>query len=399
MTGTGTGELHVGPRIATRALLREAWLTIAARPARVLLTAAASSLGIGILVLVMGLTATAARQVAADFDALRATQVTASPSNGEGQAPSSPQLERLLGLNGVRAAGVLRTGRSTAVHKLEPGQGPAAQADVVIASAGALDALEVNVAVGTAYARIHDERGSNVALVGRRVARDLGGLLVDGRATVLLQGQRYTVAGIIGDTPRRATLVHAIVIPSREQTVDLGVPQIIVLTEPGAAQTIAQQTPVALDPQRPDAWTASAPPDPDTLRTQIETEVRSTLVAVAVAVLVVAALSIANATFVSVLERKTEIGVRRALGATSGHIRLQVLTEAGLIGAIGGIAGVALALIALAAVSAVQLWQPVIDPLAPLVAPVLGLVVGLLSGIVPALHASRVQPIEAMRNG
>lgn len=395
---SGTPPMDLEPRrIARTAILREAWLTTAARPARVLLTAAATGLGIGILVLVLGLTTTTEQQVAADFDALRATQVLVTQPAWE-ETSAAPELDRLQDLNGVRAVGVVRTGPSTAVRKLDAGQGPAAQADLVYATSGALAALEVNIAVGAPYNSLHDERGSRVALVGERVARDLSGLIVDGRSSVLIDELRYTVAGIIQDTPRRATLIHSVVIPASQQAVP-GQPEVVVLTAPGAAQTIARQAPLALVPTDPEEWAASAPPDPETLRTQIEEGVRGSLLAVAGAVLVVAALSIANSMLVSVLERRREIGIRRALGATGAHIRLQVLSEASLVGAIGGVAGVGLALVALVAVCTVQQWRPVLDPAVPLAAPVLGVVIGLLSGLLPARRASRIAPVEAMRAG
>jgi putative ABC transport system permease protein len=114
--------------------------------------------------------------------------------------------------------------------------------------------------------------------------------------------------------------------------------------------------------------------------------------------LIVGAIGIANITLVSVMERTGEIGLRRAIGATRGHIAAQFLLESTSIGVIGGILGASLGILTVIAVSAYQVWPPVLDPSAPFLAPLVGGVIGLVSGTYPALRAAHLEPVEAFRN-
>jgi len=106
---------------------------------------------------------------------------------------------------------------------------------------------------------------------------------------------------------------------------------------------------------------------------------------------------IANVMVIAVLERRTEIGVRRALGATRGHIRLQFLVEAVLLAALGGAAGVLLGSAITAAYATSRGW-PVAVPLAGLAAGIAAaLAIGALAGLYPATRAARLAPADAVR--
>jgi macrolide transport system ATP-binding/permease protein len=114
--------------------------------------------------------------------------------------------------------------------------------------------------------------------------------------------------------------------------------------------------------------------------------------------LVVGAIGIANITLVSVMERTGEIGLRRAIGATRGHIAAQFLFESASMGVVGGILGASLGIVIVVAVSAYQVWTPVLDPAAPFLAPLIGGAIGLISGSYPAMRAAYLEPVEAFRN-
>ena len=103
-------------------------------------------------------------------------------------------------------------------------------------------------------------------------------------------------------------------------------------------------------------------------------------------------LGIANITLVSVMERTGEIGLRRAIGATRGHIAAQFLFESASMGVIGGVLGASLGVILVVAVSAYQVWTPVLDPAAPLLAPLIGGAIGLVSGSYPATEVRMRDP-------
>jgi len=97
-----------------------------------------------------------------------------------------------------------------------------------------------------------------------------------------------------------------------------------------------------------------------------------------------------------VLERRSEIGLRRALGATKGHIRVQFLSEAILLAVTGGAAGVVLGIVATAIYASAKGWAVVIPPLAWAGGLGAALVIGAAAGLLPALRAARMSPTEAL---
>lgn len=99
---------------------------------------------------------------------------------------------------------------------------------------------------------------------------------------------------------------------------------------------------------------------------------------------------------VSVLERRSEVGLRRALGATRGHIRTQFFNEAILLSLIGGVAGVATGVLATVLYATAQGWLVVIPPIAWAGGLVAALIIGALAGLLPALHAARMSPTAAL---
>ena len=112
--------------------------------------------------------------------------------------------------------------------------------------------------------------------------------------------------------------------------------------------------------------------------------------------LLVGAVGVANIMVISVLERRSEIGLRRALGATRGHIRTQFLSEAILLSLFGGAAGIVLGVISTAIYASSKHWGVVIPPLAWGGGIGASVVIGAVAGLWPALRAARMSPTEAL---
>jgi len=112
--------------------------------------------------------------------------------------------------------------------------------------------------------------------------------------------------------------------------------------------------------------------------------------------LLVGAVGVANIMVISVLERRSEIGLRRALGATKGHIRTQFLAEAILLSLLGGAVGIALGVISTAIYASTKHWGVVIPPLAWGGGIGASVVIGAVAGLWPALRAARMSPTEAL---
>jgi putative ABC transport system permease protein len=112
--------------------------------------------------------------------------------------------------------------------------------------------------------------------------------------------------------------------------------------------------------------------------------------------LLVGAIGVANIMVISVLERRSEIGLRRALGATKGHIRVQFLAEAILLSLTGGIAGIAAGAAAVAVYAHAKGWATVIPPLAWAGGLAAAILIGAAAGLLPALRAARLSPTQAL---
>lgn len=393
-------------RLRLRDLVGEAGAAIGRRPGRSLLTTLGTVVGVGAFVATTGLASTARAQVGETFDALKATEVRvtdAAPDSDEPNPFPADTDERVAALNGVNVGGVLWTiddpaldVRSTATPSPRPSSIP-----IVAASAGAVRATLPTMSHGRLFDGGHDRRSERVALVGRAAAAELNIGRVDVFPAVFIGDDAYTVIGIIEDVARNPGVLLSVVIPARTAAAELdrtGLEySVLIDVQPGAAEVVGDQVAVALRPQDAERLQPVVPPDPETLRRDVESDVTGLLYGLAGLALLVGMIGIANTTLVAVLERRGEIGVRRALGARRVHIAGQFLSESAVLGAVGGVLGASLGIIAVVVVSAAREWTTTLNPPLVAAAPLLGAVTGLLAGLYPAARAARVTPAAALR--
>ena len=385
----------------------EAAAAVAQRPIRTLLTALGTILGVGAFVTTTGLAETARAQVSSRFDALKATEVHIQDAAPDGTNAFPVDVDaRLEVLSGVNHAGLYFTipdngniqprNNATRLTGVTSQQIP-----VIAATPGAVEASLPELSTGRIYDQFHEMRGEHVALVGRAAANQLGIARVDNQPALFLGDTAYSVIGIIDDVARNPDLLLAIVIPVTTAEADLPVTnaerQVIIDTAPGAAQLIGHQAPIALRPQQPERLQALIPPDPQTLRNQVESDVQSLFYALSALALLIGTVAITNATLLNIVERRPEIGLRRALGATRAHITRQITLEAALTGTLAGVLGATIGLIAVITVAITREWTPTIRPSLLIAAPAIGIVTGTLAGLIPALKASRTPPAETLR--
>ncbi len=121
------------------------------------------------------------------------------------------------------------------------------------------------------------------------------------------------------------------------------------------------------------------------------------LISIAVISLLVGGIGIMNIMLANVSERTHEIGIRRALGATRDHIKWQFLSESILISVGGGAIGVVLGLLLVLLVSYFGEWRAVVSVWILLLSLAMAFAVGVVSGLYPAIKASKMDPIEALR--
>src|SRR5947209_11618072 len=150
-------------------------------------------------------------------------------------------------------------------------------------------------------------------------------------------------------------------------------------------------------PEYPNQAVVSQPSAALTARAQAQSALNSLFLGLGAIALIVGAIGVANIMIISVLERRSEIGLRRALGATKNQIRGQFLTEAILLALIGGIIGIAAGALATAIYASTKGWATIIPPLAWAGGAGAAVAIGALAGLLPAVRAARLSPTEALR--
>jgi putative ABC transport system permease protein len=151
------------------------------------------------------------------------------------------------------------------------------------------------------------------------------------------------------------------------------------------------------DPEAPNEVNVSQPSATLTARADAQGAFNGLFLGLGAVALLVGAVGVANIMVISVLERRSEIGLRRALGATRGQIRTQFLSEAIMLALAGGAAGVATGILATAIYATTKGWTIVIPTLAWTGGFGAAILIGAIAGLVPALRAARLSPTEALR--
>jgi putative ABC transport system permease protein len=404
----------VSSRLHARDLAGEAVAGLLQRPGRSALTMLGTVLGIGGFVAIVGLSQTASGQIGSTFNRLDATQVTvADTAAGKASKPTldfPSDADALVDrIHGVIAAGVWwnvsfkQAAVSARPLSAQSGQSSQLSLTVTAATPGALTASGAKVAEGVLFNQFHESHDQQVAVIGSTAATQLGITDLANQPAIFIQGQPFTVIGILSGDQRVPQLNFGVSVPASTALKLWGKPQpsaaaqMIIHTRLGAAQVVAKQVPVALRPDDPKLLTATAPASPSQLQHSVATSLNTLFLALAGIAIIIGMIGIANTTLVAVLERVGEIGLRRALGARPLHIAEQFLAESTALGLLGGLIGASLGVVTVLAVTIYHKWTALLDPRLVLAAPVAGAIIGLLAGLYPALRAGTVEPADALR--
>lgn len=396
------------PRLSPLAIVRDAAASVRSRWGRTATLAASVAVGVALALTTIGLSESAQAQVSERFDAQlnRAVALERSVPDPEPDAPVvidgttggvSPESVATLGaLPGVDFGALLTRNESVSVA-LPGGRSPPAHAFLMGATEDIVPAAELDVRwAGDVPAALGDDE----VLLGRILSTDLGLGPLSARPQVLLDGRPFVVRGIV-ESGIRVTNVAQAVITTVDVAATLRTPnadEVYLLTAAGAAGQVASQAPLILRPQAPESFTVSIPPDPATLRGQVEGDVRTILLVLTGVAVLASVVSLTSAMTMSVLERSREFGMRRAIGAQAHQISGLVMSEAALVGAMGGVVGAATGVFALLVITIVRRWTPVLDLGHVPLAVAGGIAVGVVGGVAASVRARRIQPSDALRS-
>jgi putative ABC transport system permease protein len=239
-----------------------------------------------------------------------------------------------------------------------------------------------------------------VAVLGAAAAQRLGIDRIWPGERIWVDNQWFYVVGVLG---------HAVLAPGIDSSILVGFPAaqnylgfdghpstIYVRTQNSQVNQVHSLLAATANPQNPNQVDVSQPSAALVAQAKAKGALNSLFLGLGAISLLVGAVGVGNVMLIGVLERRSEIGLRRALGATKGHVRTQFLSEAILLALFGGAAGVGIGVASTAVYATTQHWAIVVPTLAWAGGFAAAILIGAVAGLLPALRAARLSPTQAL---
>ncbi|MCS0638522.1 ABC transporter permease [Streptomyces sp. LP05-1] len=386
-------------RLGPSDLVRLGGTGLRTRPVRVFLSALGIAIGVAAMIAVVGISGSGQAEVDRRLDALGTNLLRVSPgrtlAGEQARLPreSVPMIRRLPPVRQAAAVGetgahVYRNERITV--------GRTGSLTVVAAGADLLPAIGGGVRAGR-WLDSTTEKFPTVVL-GATAAQRLDVYTPGTRLRI--GGDWFSLIGVLDPVPLAPELDSAALIgrPVAQRLLGFdGHPSTVYVraedSQVGAVRSVLAATAY---PEKPGEVKVSRPSDALAAREATESALTGLLLGLGGVALLVGGVGVGNTMVISVLERRPEIGLRRALGATRGQIRTQFVMESLLLSLIGGLGGTVLGTLITAAYAVSRDWPTVVPAWASAAGVGSTLVIGMVAGLYPAVRASRLSPTEAL---
>ncbi len=386
-------------------VLRTAVVGLRTRKLRAALSALGIMIGIASMVAVLGLSESSKSELLAQLDRLGTNLLTVQAGTGIGRGSGElPEdaAAMIARIGPVEVTSVVSTVDGANVFRTDfiP-EGQTGGISVQAVSPDLLDTLGGTVAEG----RFLDAASSTypATVLGSVAAERLGVATVAGTQLVWLGDQWFTVIGILDQFELSPDLDRAALVglPAAEKYLDDdNVPTAIyVRAEPAAIDAVMGVLAATANPETPEEVEVDRPSDALEAREAADDAFTALFLGLGGVALLVGGVGIANVMVISVLERRSEIGLRRALGATKRHVASQFLGEALLLASVGGVGGVLLGSGVTWAWASWRGWSVLVPPIAIAGGIGAAIAIGAIAGLYPAVRAARMSPTEALRTG
>jgi putative ABC transport system permease protein len=392
------------PRLSAGDLLSAARRGLLVRPLRVALSGLGIAIGIASMITVVGISESAAADLDVALSKMGTNLLTVSAGRtalGEQATLPADSPAMVARIGPVQT--VTATGRVPGAGVYRTDQIPATRGGGIVVLAAQLNLP------ATLGAELADGAWLNAAtarypatVLGAAAARSLG-IDTAGHPIEILVGRRwFSVVGILRPVQLAPEVDNAVLVgwPVAERLLGFaGLPtQIYERSDPHSVDAVREVLARTVNAEDPSTVAVSRPSDALVAQLAARRAFTGLLVGIGGVALLVGAIGVTNTMVISVLERRSEIGLRRALGATRRLIFAQFVTEALLLAGFGGISGVVLGAVTTSAYVSSRGWPVVLRPEVLVAAFLAAAAIGALAGTWPAARAARMAPTEALRS-